>query len=131
MRVSSISAIAAMFLAGPPAIAESAGQAKVKSCQEAGSDQSVIEGRLGLLEGLGPAAFIIPIPGGLCLKGVAASDNVRQALSVQLYSVSAEGMQQLYGLAGQKVVARGRLSGGSTYQQKAAVLMEVIEIVAR
>ena len=89
----------------------------------------MIEGRLGLLEGLGPAAFIIATPGGLCIKGEAVADNVASAQSVQLYASTADGMQRLYSLAGQKVIVRGRLNGGSTYQQKAPVVMEVIEIV--
>ena len=95
-----------------------------RPCQEAGSEQGVVQGRLGLLEGLGPAAFIVTVPGGLCLKGADARDNIVEATSVQLYSGTAEGFQDLYRLVGEKVYARGKLSGLKTFQQKAPVLME-------
>ena len=91
----------------------------------------MIEGRLGLLEGLGPAAFIIATPGGLCIEGEAVADNVASAQSVQLYASTADGMQQLYHLAGQRVIVQGRLTAGASYQLKAPVLVEVIDIVAR
>ena len=126
-----IPTLCAFHLAGSPAMAEPTGPAGPKPCQEAGSDQGVIEGRLGLLQGLGPAAFIVPLPGGLCLKGATASDSVEQAHSVQLYAASAAGMQQLYHLAGHRVIVHGRLTAGASYQLKAPILMEVIEIVAR
>lgn len=101
------------------------------ACQEAGSDQGVVQGRLGLLEGLGPAAFIVTVPGGVCLKGRQTSDNVEKATSVQLFSQTAEGFQDLYRHVGEKIYARGRLSGLKTFQQKAPILMEVIEIASQ
>ena len=110
-----------------PAQAQDAG----KSCQQAGSDQGVVQGRLGLLEGLGPAAFIITVPGGFCLQGSEASDNVAGATTVQVFSQTAEGFQDLYRLVGEKVYVRGKLSGLKTFQQKAPVLMEVIEIASQ
>jgi hypothetical protein len=105
--------------------------AQQRTCQQAGSDQGVVLGTLGLLEGLGPAAFIVTVPGGMCLTGNAAGDTVEQALSVQLYSSTAEGFQELYRMVGEKVYVRGRISGLKTYQQKAPLLMEVIEIATR
>lgn len=105
--------------------------AQDQRCQTAGSDQGVVQGRLGLFEGLGPAAFIVTVPGGLCLTGDAKGDNVANALSVQLFSNTAEGFQDLYRLVGEKVYVRGKLSGTKTFQQKAPVIMEVIEIATR
>ena len=102
-----------------------------KACQEAGSDQGVVQGRLGLLEGLGPAAFIVTVPGGLCLKGPDNEDNVPEALSVQLYASTAEGFQDMYRMAGEKVYVRGKISGARTYQQKAPLIMEVLDIATR
>ena len=104
------------------------GWAQDKVCQDAGSDHGVVQGRLGLLEGIGPAAFIVTVPGGICLTGKEQRDTVAQALSVQLYSNTAEGFQDLYRLAGEKVYVRGRMSAAQTFQQKAPILMEVIEI---
>jgi hypothetical protein len=101
------------------------------ACQEAGSDQGVVQGRLGLLEGLGPAAFIVTIPAGICLEGREPADQVAMATSVQLYSNTAEGFQDLYRLAGERVYARGRLTGQRSYQQKAPIMMEVIEIATK
>ena len=101
------------------------------ACQVAGSDQGVVQGRLGLLEGLGPAAFIVTVQGPLCLQGDEAADNVPSAPTVQLYAVSADGFQELYRLVGEKVYVRGKLSGLKTYQQKAPLLMEVIEIATQ
>lgn len=102
-----------------------------KTCQEAGSEQGVVQGRLGLLEGIGPAAFIVTVPAGLCLKGTAPGDSIEQTTTVQLYAQTAEGFQDLYRLVGEKVYARGKLSGLRTFQQKAPVLMEVIEIATQ
>ena len=85
--------------------------AQSKPCQEAGSEQGVVAGTLGLLEGIGPAAFIVKVPGGLCLTGSDKDDNVEQALTVQLYSASAEGFKDLYRLVGEKVYVRGKISG--------------------
>jgi hypothetical protein len=106
-------------------------RAEPLACQEAGSEQGVVQGTLGLLEGLGPAAFIVKVPGGVCLKGTGAGDSVEQAMSVQLFSNSAAGFQELYSLVGEKVYVRGKLSGLKTFQQKAPILMEVIEIATR
>ena len=97
-------------------------------CEVAGSDHGVVQGRLGLLQGLGPSAFIVAVPGGMCLSGPQPTDNVDRVLTVQLYSQTAEGFQELYRLVGQKVYVRGKLSAGGTFQQKAPVIMEVIEI---
>jgi hypothetical protein len=105
-----------------------AAAAQERVCLEAGSDQSVVQGRLGLLEGMGPAAFIVTVPAGLCLKGKEPADNIAQALSVQLYASTAEGYQDLYRMAGERVYVRGRVSGQKTFQQRAPMLMEVIEI---
>ena len=102
-----------------------------RTCQLAGSDQAVVQGTLGLLEGIGPAAFIVTVPGGFCLAGPGSGDTVEQALTVQLYSSTAEGFLELYRMVGEKVYVRGKLSGGKTYQQRAPVLMEVIEIATR
>jgi hypothetical protein len=115
----------------PPAPTESKPTAPTASCEQAGSDQSVVQGRLGLLEGLGPAAFIVTVPAGLCLTGKEPPDNVSQALTVQLFSTTAEGFQDLYKMVGERVYVRGKLSGLRSYQQKAPVLMEVIEIATR
>jgi hypothetical protein len=68
------------------------------------------------------------MPGGLCLKGAAKEDNVADALSVQLFATTADGFQDLYRMVGERVYVRGILSGTRTYQQKAPVIMEVIEI---
>ena len=106
-------------------------RAEPPTCQDAGSEQGVVQGTLGLLEGLGPAAFIVKVPGGLCLKGGSAADSVEQATSVQLFSNSAAGFQELYSMVGEKVYVRGKLSGLKTYQQRAPILMEVIEIATR
>ena len=106
-------------------------RAEPRTCQDAGSQDGVVQGTLGLLEGLGPAAFIVTVPGGVCVKGPNPGDTIDQALSVQLYSSTAEGYQELYRLVGEKVYVRGRMSGLRTYQQKAPVLMEVIEIATR
>ena len=100
-------------------------------CQDAGSDQGVVQGRLGLLEGLGPAAFIVTVQGPLCLKGTEQADNVTAAPTVQLYAMTAEGFEELYRLVGEKVYVRGKLSGIKSFQQKAPLLMEVIEIATR
>jgi hypothetical protein len=102
-----------------------------KTCEKADSDQGVVQGRLGLLEGLGPAAFIVTVPGGMCLTGDQKGDNVDMALSVQLYSNTADGYQDLYKLAGEKVYVRGRMTGMRSFQQKAPIVMEVIEIATR
>jgi hypothetical protein len=102
-----------------------------KSCEMADTDQGVVIGRLGLLEGLGPAAFIVTVPGGMCLAGSHKGDTVEQAMSVQLYSSTAEGFQDLYKLVGEKVYVRGRLTGMRSFQQKAPIVMEVIEIATR
>lgn len=116
---------ASLVLVSPqPAVAE-------KRCLEAGSDQSVVEGRLGLQEGLGPAAFIVVLPAGLCLTGRDAHDRIDQAHSVQLYATSADGFQELYGMVGERVYVRGRASGQRTFQQRAPILLEVIEIATR
>ena len=123
MKQTSWIACLAVCLTGAPAC-----WAQDKVCQEAGSDQGVVQGRLGLLEGIGPAAFIVTVPGGICLTGKEQRDTVAQALSVQLYSNTAEGFQDLYRLAGEKVYVRGRMSAAQTFQQKAPILMEVIEI---
>ncbi len=108
-----------------------AGPADHSECQRAGSDQGVVQGRLGLLEGIGPAAFILKLQGPFCLQGDEATDTVAQSQTVQLYSVSAEGFQELYRLVGEQVYVRGKLSGLKSFQQKAPVLMEVIEIATR
>lgn len=102
-----------------------------KTCEKAESDQGVVQGTLGLLEGIGPAAFIVSVPGGMCLTGTQKADNIELALTVQLYSSTADGFQDLYKLAGEKVYVRGRLTGTRSFQQKAPVLMEVIEIATR
>jgi hypothetical protein len=112
-------------------LASGTARAEPPACQEAGSDQGVVQGTLGLLEGLGPAAFIVKVPGGMCLKGIGTGDTIEQAMSVQLFSNSAAGFQELYSLVGEKVYVRGKLSGLKTYQQKAPILMEVIEIATR
>ena len=39
--------------------------------------------------------------------------------------------QDLYRLVGEKVYVRGKISGLKTYQQKAPLIMEVIEIATR
>ncbi len=109
----------------------SAAAAEPSPCQEAGSDQAVVQGRLGLLEGLGPAAFIVTVPTGLCLKGASPGDSVEKAMSVQLYATTAEGHQDLYRLVGEKVYVRGRMSGTKSFQQKAPILMEVLDIATR
>jgi hypothetical protein len=108
-----------------------AATAQTTSCQVAGSDQGVVQGRLGLLEGLGPAAFIVTVYGMLCLTGTEANDNVAVAPTVQLYASNAEGFRELYRLVGEKVYVRGKLSGQKTFQQKAPLLMEVIEIATQ
>jgi hypothetical protein len=118
----------AVALALSAALQTGLARAGEKTCLEAGSDQGVVQGRLGLLEGLGPAAFIVTVPGGICLKGVAKEDNVTDALSVQLFSVTADGFQDLYRMVGEKVYVRGIVSGTRTFQQKAPLIMEVIEI---
>lgn len=118
-------AIASVVTTALPALAEP------KICEVAGSDTAVVQGRLGLLEGLGPAAFIVTVPGGLCLSGANRADNVDQARSVQLYSNTPEGFQDLYRLVGENVYVRGKLSGGGTFQQKAPIIMEVLEIATR
>ncbi len=102
-----------------------------KTCEQAGTNDGVVQGTLGLLEGLGPAAFIVTVPGGMCLTGTQQGDNVELALTVQLYSSTADGFQDLYKLAGEKVYVRGRLSGTRSFQQKAPILMEVIDIATR
>ncbi len=104
--------------------------AQTRTCKEAGSSQAVVQGRLGLLQGLGPAAFIVSVPGGLCLAGADQSDNITQALTVQLYANTPEGYEELYTMVGEKVYVRGKLSGQRTFQQKAPILMEVLEIAA-
>ena len=63
--------------------------------------------------------------------GAETTDNVPSTPTVQLYAASAEGFQELYRLVGEKVYVRGKLSGLKTYQQKAPVLMEVLEIATR
>ena len=102
-----------------------------RPCQVAGSDQGVVQGRLGLLEGLGPAAFIVTVPGGMCLTGPTQDDNVPDALSVQLYASTADGFQDMYRMVGEKVYVRGKISGARTYQQKAPLIMEVLDIATR
>ncbi len=116
------------------AAAQSSGQdvpVPTAACLEAGSDQSVVLGRLGLQEGFGPAAFIVVMPQGVCLTGKDAADRVEAAYSVQLFSNSAEGFQDLYRLAGEKVYVRGRAQAARTFQQRAPILLEVIEIATR
>ena len=122
---------AALVLAVPSWVGRAGAGSAGRDCQEAGSDQGVVQGRLGLLEGMGPAAFIVTVEGPLCLKGPAIHDTVAQVASVQLYSASAEGFQDLYRLVGEKIYVRGKLSAGNTFQQRAPVLMEVIEIATR
>jgi hypothetical protein len=102
-----------------------------KTCEKADTEQGVVTGTLGLLEGLGPAAFIVTVPGGMCLTGTQKADNIELALTVQLYSSTSDGFKDLYKLAGEKVYVRGRLTGTRTFQQKAPILMEVIEIATR
>lgn len=102
-----------------------------KKCEKAETDQGVVQGRLGLLEGLGPAAFIVTVPGGMCLTGPQKADNLDTALTVQLYSSTADGFQELYKLVGEKVYVRGRLTGTRSFQQKAPIVMEVLEIATR
>lgn len=101
------------------------------ACLIAGSDQSVVEGRLGLQEGLGPAAFIIILPQGVCLDGPSAQDKVEKAHSVQLFASTAEGFQDLYRMAGERVYVRGKASAARTFQQRAPILLEVIEIATK
>lgn len=100
-------------------------------CLEAGSDLSVVEGRLGLQEGLGPAAFIIAMPGGVCLTGKDPADRIESAISVQLFSPTADGTQDLYQLVGERVYVRGRASGLRSVQQRAPIVVEVIEIATK
>lgn len=107
-----------------PAVGETA-------CLAAGSDQSVVEGRLGLQEGLGPAAFIVILPQGVCLDGPSAQDKVEKAYSVQLFANTAEGFQDLYRMAGERVYVRGKASAARTFQQRAPILLEVIEIATK
>jgi hypothetical protein len=123
-------AVGMTLLGAVMAAAGHGAQAQPRTCQQAGSDQAVVEGRLGLLQGLGPAAFIVSVPGGLCLNGTEQSDNIAEALTVQLYANTPEGFQELYGMVGEKVYVRGKLSGQRTFQQRAPILMEVIEIAA-
>jgi hypothetical protein len=110
--------------AAQPALAQ-------KICEKADTEQGVVTGTLGLLEGLGPAAFIVTVPGGMCLTGTQKADNIELALTVQLYSSTSDGFKDLYKLAGEKVYVRGRLTGTRSFQQKAPILMEVIEIATR
>jgi hypothetical protein len=119
-----MAAVLVGLLATQPAFAQ-------KTCQTTDTDQGVVTGTLGLLEGLGPAAFIVTVPGGMCLTGSQKGDNVEMALTVQLYSPTADGFQDLYKLAGEKVYVRGRLTGTRSFQQKAPIVMEVIEIATR
>jgi hypothetical protein len=135
-----LSAVAAMALASAapvPGLAQTApvsppsASSGQKSCIEAGSDQGVVEGRLGLMEGIGPAAFIVTVPGGICLTGGEPQDRIDKALSVQLFSLTAEGYQDLYRMVGEKVYVRGKLTGKRSFQQRAPILMEVIEIATR
>lgn len=118
----------AALLAAAPAVAEPAAGPSATTCQSSGTDRGVVLGRLRLMEGLGPAAFILTIPAGICLTGSAEADALGRATTVQLYSDTADGMERLYSLVGKRVMARGRLSAGSTYQQKAPILMNVLEI---
>ncbi len=102
-----------------------------EACLVAGSDQSVVIGRLGLQEGFGPAAFIVTVPQGVCLSGTEVPDKIEKAFTVQLYSNTAEGFQDLYRMAGERVYVRGRASGQRTFQQRAPIIVEVIEIATK
>ena len=128
-------AVFAATLAAPTAHSGNGGAAPERehagACLVAGSDQSVVIGRLGLQEGLGPAAFIVTVPQGVCLSGSDAMDKVERAFSVQLYANTAEGFQDLYRMAGERVYVRGRASGQRTFQQRAPIIFEVIEIATK
>jgi hypothetical protein len=99
-----------------------------KPCLQSGSDQAVVEGRLALQEGLGPAAFLVMVPAGVCLDAGDGHPRLDEVRAVQVYATSAEGMQDLYRLAGEKVYVRGRPTGRRAFQQRAPIMMEVLDI---
>jgi hypothetical protein len=125
------SVVAGLAVLAAALVSSARAQGDAKPCLVSGSDQGVVEGRLGVMEGIGPAAFIVTVPGGICLEAGEGHPRIDGARSVQLFSRSADGYLELYRMAGERVYVRGRATGTRTFQQRAPIVMEVIEIATR
>ena len=102
-------------------------------CMKAGAVDEIAQGELaqGMFQdaaGRPEQAFILTLPGAVCLSGADETDNVKNANTIHLYTSNDALQKKMQRLVGGIVFVRGKPFGAITVHHHAPIVMDISEI---